>query len=71
MMIKSLKGLSQSNVKCDANDCFIFGIYFASKRSYEDTMDVGVDMIGMVKTNKKVSSKDATNNMKNKFPGGS
>ena len=34
-------------------------------------MDVGAEIIGMVKTNKKLLFKDAIDNLKNDWPGGS
>ena len=48
------KGSGQRNSKVAANDCFIFNIWFASKRWAEATMDVGAYIIGMVKTNTKI-----------------
>ena len=44
------KGLGQKNNKVAKNDYFIFDRYFDSKSLAESTMDVGAEMIGMVKS---------------------
>ena len=49
----------------------IFDSWFAPKRSAEAMMDVGADIIGMVKINTKGFCKDITKNMKKYWTGGS
>ena len=55
--IEATKGLCQRDTKGDMKDCFIFHIWFSSKKLEETEMDFGTDMIGMVKTNKKKYTK--------------
>ena len=50
---------------------FFFESLFAPKRYAEDVMDVGSDMIGVVKTNKYVFCKDTIENMTKDWTGGS
>ena len=69
--MEATKGLFKRNAKGDKNDCFLFESWFASKRSAEDVINVGADMIGMVKNNKKGFCKDTINNMTKYRPGGS
>ena len=54
MMMESTKGLGQRDIEGDTNDCFIFDSWFSSKNFSEDAIDVGADIIGMIKTNKKL-----------------
>ena len=48
------QGIGQRDIKGDSNDCFIFDIWLSSKKLAESAMDVGADMIVMVKNNKKI-----------------
>ena len=43
--------LCQRNVKGDTKNYYIFYILFAMKSSTEALMDVGADIVGVVKTN--------------------
>ena len=45
-------------------DCFIFDIWFSSKKLEDSVIDVGTDMICMVKTNKKGFCKGTIDNLK-------
>ena len=54
MMMESTKGLGQRDIEGDTKDCFIFDSWFSSKNFSEDAIDVGADIIGMIKTNKKL-----------------
>ena len=47
------KGMEQKALKGSIRDFFLFEIWFSSKRSAEVAASVGVDLIGMVKTNTK------------------
>ena len=70
-MIEAKKGLRQMNVKGDTNDCFLFENWFASEWLAESEMDVGAEIIGMVKTNTKGLCKNTITNMTKYWPGGS
>ena len=52
MMMESTKGLGQRDIEGDTNDCFIFDSWFSSKDFSEDAIDVGADIIGMIKPTK-------------------
>ena len=69
-MMESTKGIGQRDMKVATKDCFIFEIWFSSKKSAEDVMDVGVKIIGMVKTNIKWLCKDTIDNIARDWMGG-
>ena len=52
-MMEAKKGLGRRGVKGYTEDCFLFYSVFYSKKSEKSVIDVGTDIIGMVKTNKK------------------
>ena len=52
-------------------NCFIFDSWFASKKAAEDAMEIGVELIGMVKTNTKGFCKETIEKLTNDWPGGS
>ena len=56
-MVEATKGLGQRYEKGATEDCFLFDSWFSLKRPAGDTMDVGADIISMVKTNKKDSKR--------------
>ena len=60
---EAAKGLGQRYVKGDMKDFFLFDSWFDSKMLSEAAMDVGTDMIGMVKTNTKLFCKDIIENL--------
>ena len=62
--------MGHRDVKGDTKECFMFHSWFSSNRQDEADMDVGEDMIGMVKTNKTLSYKDTIENLTNNWPGG-
>ena len=64
-------GLGQRNIKGATNDGFTFHSWFASKRPDEAAMDVGADIIGMVKTNKKGFCMDTIEKITKYLPIGS
>ena len=45
--------IGQRDMKGATNDCFLFDSCFYSKNLVEALMDVGTDMIGVIKTNTK------------------
>ena len=50
---KAKKGIVQSYIKGATKDCFIFDSWSSSMNPADATMDVGAEIIGMVKTNTK------------------
>ena len=52
-MTEATKGIGQKSIKGGTNNCLIFDSWFASKKATEDAMEVGAELIGMVKTNNK------------------
>ena len=52
-MMEETKGIGQNSKKGGPNDCFLFDSWFASKKAAEDAMELGAELIGMVKTNTK------------------
>ena len=65
------KWLGQRGVKGDMEDCFIFDSWFSSNNLAESSMDVGAEIIGMVKTNPKLFFKDTIEDLTNYWPGDS
>ena len=61
------KGLGYRDIKGVTKDCFIFDIWFASKRWDEYVMDVGAEIIGMFKINRKLLRKYNIENMTKDF----
>ena len=70
-MAEAKKGLAQKENRGSIKHCLLFEICFNSKRQYEAEMDVGAEMVGTIKTNKKGFCKDTINNLKNDWLGGS
>ena len=62
-MIEEMKGLDQRKHQVAIKDFFLFGSWFASKRSDEAVKYRGDDSICMVKTYTKGYYKEATKNM--------
>ena len=52
-MVKATEGKGQNYRKLSTNDCFIFDIWFSSKKAAKYDMEVGAKLIGVVKTNTK------------------
>ena len=52
--MESEKWIGQRDIKGAADDCFIFESCFSSNKSAKASIGVGADMIGTIKTNKKV-----------------
>ena len=70
-IMEATNGFGQRDAKGATKDCFLFGSFFSSKRSAEAVMDVGADMIGMVKTNTKGFCKNTIEKLTKDFPVGS
>ena len=52
-MMEETKGIGQKSKKGGPEDCFLFDSWFASKKAAEAAMELGADLIGMVKMNTK------------------
>ena len=70
-MMEETKGIGQKYKKGGAKDCFLFDSWFASKKAAEAAMELGVELIGMVKTNTKGFCKDTIEKLTKDWPGGS
>ena len=51
--MEATKGIGQKPIEGGKKDCFLFDSWFASKKAAEAVMEIGADLIGMVKTNTK------------------
>ena len=51
--MEGTKGIGQRSIKGGTKDCFLFDSWFASKKAAEAAMELGAELIGMVKTNTK------------------
>ena len=51
IFMEETKGLGQRALKGSKRDCFLFDSWFLSNKSAEEASSIGVDLIGMVKTN--------------------
>ena len=69
--MEATKGIGQRDIKGANKDCFLFDNWFSSKKLKEAVMNVGADIICMVKTNKKLFCKDTIENLTKDWPGGS
>ena len=52
-MMEATKGIGQKSIKGGTKDCFLFDSWFASKKAAEAAMEVGAELICMVKKNNK------------------
>ena len=52
-MMEEPKGIGQKSKKGGPKDFFLFDSWFASKKAAEAAMELGAELIGMVKTNTK------------------
>ena len=57
-MMEEKKWIGPKSKKGGPKDCFLFDSWFASKKAAESSMELGVELIGMVKTNTKGFCKD-------------
>ena len=49
-------------------DCFLFDSWFASNKAAESAMELGAELIGMVKTNTKEFCKETFENLTKDWP---
>ena len=52
-MMEETKGIGQKSKKGGPKDCFLFDSWFVSKKAAESAIELGAELIGMVKTNTK------------------
>ena len=64
------KGIVQRHIKGDIKDFSLFESWFSSKKFAESSMDVSMDMIGMVKTNTKGFCRDTIEKLTEDWLGG-
>ena len=69
--MEETKGIGQKSKKGGPKDCFLFDSWFASKKAAEAAMELGAELIGMVKTNTKGFCKDTIEKFTKNWPGGS
>ena len=69
--MEATKGIGQKYRKGETKDCFIFDSWFSSKKAVEAAMEVGADLIGMMRTNTKGFCKDTIENLTKDWPVGS
>ena len=53
IMTEATKGVGQKSIKGGTKDYFLFDSWFASNNAAEAAMEVGAELIGMVKINTK------------------
>ena len=71
ILIEDTKGLGQRAFKVSTRYCFLFYIWFLSKKAVEESASIGVDLIGIVKTNTKVFFKATIWGLMKVWPSGS
>ena len=70
-MTEPTKGICQKSIKGGTKDCFLFDSWFASKKAAEAAMEVGAELVGMVKKNTKGLCKETIEKLTKDWPGGS
>ena len=65
------KGIGQKFIEGGTKYYFLFDSWFASKNAAEYAMEIGAELIGMVKTNIKRFCKETIEKLKKDWPGGS
>ena len=65
--MEATKGIGQKSIQGGTEDCFFFDSWFTSKKAEEASMDVGVELIGTVKTNTKGLFKDTIEKLTKKL----
>ena len=68
-IMEATKGIGQRYTKVTNKDCFIFDSWFSSNKLAESLMDVGADMIVMVKINTKIFCKETIDNLTKDWTG--
>ena len=68
-MMEAAKGVGQKSIKGGTKDYFLFDSWFASNNAAEAAMEVGAELIGMVKTNTKGLCKETIEKLTKYWPG--
>ena len=69
--MEATKGIGQKSIEGGTKYCFLFDSWFASKKAAEAAMEMGAELIGMVKTNTKGFCKETIENLTKYWPVGS
>ena len=70
-MMEETKRIGQKSKKGGPKDCFLFDSWFASKKAAEAAMELGAELIGMVKTKTKWFFKETIEKLTKDWTGGS
>ena len=70
-MMEATSGIGQKSIKGGTKDDFLFDGWFTSKRAEKSAVEIGADLIGMVKTNTKGFCKETIEKLTKNWPGGS
>ena len=70
-MMEETQGIGQKSKKEGPKDCFLFDSWFPSKKAAEAAMELGAELIGMVKTNTTGLCKEKIEKLTKNWPGGS
>ena len=70
-MTEAKKGIGKKSIKEGTNYCLIFDSWFASNKVAEAAMEVGAELIVMLKTNTKGFCKETIEKLTKDWPGGS
>ena len=70
-LMEDMKGLGQRAFKGSTSDFFLFDSFFLSNKAAETAAYIGVDLMGMVKTNTKGFFKATIEGSMKDWPGGS
>ena len=70
-MMEATKGVGKKSIKGVTKYCFLFDSWFNSKNAAEAEMEMGAELIGMVKTNTKGFCKETIEKLTKDWPGGS
>ena len=70
-MMEEMKGIGQRSLKGSTRDFFLFDSWLLSKKPAEAAASIGIDLIGMVKTNTKVVFKAAIEGLMKDWTSGS
>ena len=69
-MMEATKGIGQESIEGGKKYYFLFDSWFASKKAAEAAMELGSELIGMVKTNTKGFCKETIEKLTKDWPGG-
>ena len=70
-IMEATSGIGQKSIKVGTKEYLLFDSLFACKKAAESAMEIGAELIGMVKTNTKGFCKETIENLTKDWPGGS